>query len=247
MTSSSGSRVALVTGAARGLGRAFAERLARDGHRLVLVDLLDCDETLAHIAGQGGAVWQTRCDLADAAQIESLAARVLARESGVDILVNNAAYQVQVPWDQLSPATLRRLLAVNAEASFLLAQAFAPGMMQRRWGRIINLASSSAWSPPPGFVGYITSKMAIVGLTRALAREFGDAGITVNAVAPGLTQTEAAKAEVAPQIWERVVAGQLIHRPGTPADLVGAVSFLCSDDAGFITGQTYHVDGGAVL
>lgn len=240
-------RVALVTGAARGLGQAFAERLARDGCRLVLVDMLDCAATLAQVGRAGSTGRACVCDLADAGQIDALVQDVLAREGGVDILVNNAAYQPPTPWDQLSAAMLRKMLAVNTEASFLLAQAFARGMVNRGWGRIINLASSSAWSPPAGFAGYITSKMANVGMTRALARELGDHGITVNAIAPGLTRTAAAADDVPQFIWDRVREQQLIHRTAEPADLVGALSFLCSDDAAFITGQTYHVDGGAVL
>jgi 3-oxoacyl-[acyl-carrier protein] reductase/(S)-1-phenylethanol dehydrogenase len=139
------------------------------------------------------------------------------------------------------------MLAVNTEASFLLAQGFARGMVTRGWGRIINLASSSAWAPPPGFTGYITSKMANVGMTRALARDLGGHGVTVNAIAPGLTRTAAAAADVPQFIWDRVLAQQLIPRAGEPLDLAGALSFLCSDDAAFVTGQTYHVDGGATL
>jgi len=240
-------RVALVTGAARGLGQAFAERLAVDGCRLVLVDLLDCAQTGALVAAAGASCRSTGCDLSDAVAIEALVRDVLACEGRVDILVNNAAYQPPTPWDQLTAATLRRMLAVNTEASFLLAQGFAHGMVTRKWGRIINLASSSAWSPPPDFAGYITTKMANVGLARGLARELGPHGITVNCIAPGLTRTAAAIHDVPDFIWNKVAEEQLIPRPGEPRDLVGALSFLCSDDAAFITGQTYHVDGGATL
>jgi len=247
MSRHSSERVALVTGAARGLGQAFAGRLAQDGCRLVLVDTLDCAETTARLGEFGRPARFVPCDLADPSQIATLVNDVLQNERRVDILVNNAAYQPPTPWDQLTASTLRKMLAINTEASFLLAQAFARGMIERGWGRIVNLASSSAWSPPPGFVGYITTKMANIGMTRALARELGDHGITVNAIAPGLTRTAAAAADVPQDVWDRVRAQQLIHRPGEPRDLVGALSFLCSDDAAFITGQTYHVDGGAVV
>lgn len=240
-------RVAVVTGAAGGLGQVFAQRLAQDGCDLAIAELADCNETVALIEATGRRALALPCDLSDAQQVQAFAQQVLAHCGRVDILVNNAAYQPMVPFDEMDIGTLRKILAVNTEASFLLSQAFAPGMRERRWGRIIHLASSSAWSPPPHFVGYITSKMANVGLTRAMAQALGDDGITVNAIAPGLTRTAAAAREVPQFVWDRVNAQQLIHRTAQPEDLAGALSFLCSDDAAFITGQTYHVDGGAVL
>jgi 3-oxoacyl-[acyl-carrier protein] reductase/(S)-1-phenylethanol dehydrogenase len=225
----------------------FAQRLAEDGCRLVLVDVLELTDTLDQVKGTGSPGRAVRCDLAVPEEVERLVQEVLATEGRVDILVNNAAYQPMIPWNQLSRVELRRMLAINTEAGFFLAQGFAPGMIERGWGRVINLASSSAWSPPPAFTGYITTKMANVGMTRSLARELGEHGITVNSIAPGLTRTDSAKANVPRFVWDRVRDGQLIPRLAEPSDLAGALSFLCSDDAAFITGQTYHVDGGAVL
>lgn len=240
-------RVAVVTGAAAGLGQVFACRLAQDGCDIAIADLLDCSDTVQQVQALGRQALALHCDLSEPADIRTFAQAVLARFGRVDVLVNNAAYQPMVPFDELTIETLRKILAVNTEASFLLAQAFVPSMRERRWGRIVNLASSSAWSPPPHFVGYVTSKMANIGLTRSMAQALGDDGITVNAIAPGLTRTAAAVRDVPQFIWDRVKAQQLIHRTAEPADLGGALSFLCSDDAAFITGQTYHVDGGAVL
>jgi len=236
-------RLALVTGAARGLGQIFAQRLAQDGCDVMLVDLLPCDQTAELVTKAGRRAHSVTCDLSDGAQIEAL-----VRDAGpIDILVNNAVFQPFIAWDQLDAATLRKILAINTEASFLLSQGFAHGMKARNWGRIVNLASSSAWAPPPGFVGYIISKMGNIGLTRAMARELGDDGITVNAIAPGLTRTGAAARDVPQAAFDAVRSQQLIHRTGMPEDLAGMLSFLCSDDAAFITGQTMHVDGGTVL
>lgn len=240
-------RVAVVTGAAAGLGQVFATRLAQEGCDIAIADIVDCSDTVQQVQALGRQAVHLRCDLSQPDDVQAFAQQVLARFGRVDILVNNAAYQPMVPFDALRIETFRKILAVNTEASFLLAQAFAPSMRERRWGRIVNLASSSAWSPPPHFVGYITSKMANVGLTRAMAQALGDDGITVNAIAPGLTRTAAAARDVPPFIWDKVKDQQLIHRTAQPEDLAGALSFLCSDDAAFITVQTYHVDGGAVL
>jgi 3-oxoacyl-[acyl-carrier protein] reductase/(S)-1-phenylethanol dehydrogenase len=240
-------RVAVVTGAAGGLGQVFAERLARDGCDIAIADLVDCRETVRRVEAHGRRALALRCDLAEPDDIQAFVRQVLATLGRVDIVVNNAAYQPMVPFDELTAATLRKMLAVNTEASFLLSQACVPGMRERRWGRIVHLASSSAWSPPPHFVAYIPTKMANVVLTRAMAQALGDDGITVNAIAPGLTRTAAAAEHVPQFVWDRVKEQQLIHRTAQPEDLAGALSFLCSDDASFITGQTYHVDGGAVL
>jgi NAD(P)-dependent dehydrogenase (short-subunit alcohol dehydrogenase family) len=133
------------------------------------------------------------------------------------------------------------------EASLLLAQRLAPDMARRGYGRIVQIASSTIGSPMPGFAAYVTTKMAGIGLTRALAAEFGTHGITVNAISPGLTRTESSAKNLPAALFDAVREGQLIKRTEVPEDLCGTLAFLTSADAGFITGQNFHVDGGATF
>ena len=237
-------RVAVVTGAAGGLGEAFALRLAAAGHMLVLTDCAPCDALAAHIEAAGGRAFALPCDLAEPEDIVRFAARVIEHAGKVDVLVNNAAFMPMAPLADITAALWRQIMTVNVDAPFLLAQAFSAGMIKRGWGRIVNLASSTVWGPPPGMSAYASSKMAVIGLTRALAAELGPHGITVNAVSPGLTRHPGSAANLPPEAFEAVRARQFIPRTEEPDDLTGALAFLVSDDARFVTGQVLNVDGG---
>ncbi|MFO1337805.1 MAG: SDR family oxidoreductase [Burkholderiaceae bacterium] len=237
-------RVAVLTGASGGLGQAFARRLAASGHALVLTDREPCAALVDALRAGGAQAVTLACDLADAADVQRLAAEVLQATSRVDVLVNNAAFMQMAPLPQISPALWRRTMAVNVDAPFLLAQAFSAGMAERRWGRIVNLASSTVWGPPPGMAAYACSKMGVIGLTRVLAAELGGQGVTVNAISPGLTRHPGSAANLPAEAFEHVRLRQFIPRTEVPDDLTGALAFLVSDDARFITGQVLNVDGG---
>ena len=185
--------------------------------------------------------------LADAEQVTAFTRNVLECFGRCDILVCNAAHMPLIPFDELDLEALRRFEAVNVESSFLLAKGFAGDMASRGYGRIVQVASSTTSSPMPGFAGYVTSKMAGIGLVRALAAELGPRGITVNAISPGLTRTESSAKHLPAALFEAVKERQLIKRTEEPADLCGALAFITSEDAGFISGQVLNVDGGATF
>jgi NAD(P)-dependent dehydrogenase (short-subunit alcohol dehydrogenase family) len=236
-------RVALVTGAARGIGRACAARLARDGFRVLIADQAGADEAAADIEG----AQPHTVDLADAAQTRALAAAVLVDPGRCDVLVNNAAHLGRHVFEELDLDIWRRFHAVNVEAPFLLCSTLVPAMAQRGGGRVVNIVSNTVWAPPPaGLCAYVTTKSALLGFTRALAVEFGGRGVTVNAVAPGLTPTPGSRADMGPDDFAHVREQQSIGRSLMPEDVAGAVSYLVSDDAAAVTGQALRVDGGLV-
>jgi len=240
------SRVAVVTGAAAGIGRAYAERLAADGLTVAAVDLAPPDETVAAITAAGGSATGFGADVTDQSAVEACVADLTASLGGPSVLVNNVGSYPVISWDELTLEEFRRVMAINLESAFLLCKACVPAMRDQGWGRIVNIASRTFWLPVPDMAAYLASKGGVIGLSRALATELGAHGITVNVVAPGLTRTATMESSTADAVFQMTANMQVIKRTQEPEDLVGLVSFLVSDDAAFMTGQTLMVDGGLI-
>jgi (S)-1-phenylethanol dehydrogenase len=246
-------KVAVITGGARGIGQAFAKRLAEEGVHIAAVDLGDGSETVKLVEAAGRTGHAFKCDVSSESAVAALAKEVNGKFSHVDIVINCAGIFPQKNFEDMTFADWRKVLSTNLDSTFLVTAAFVPGMRARKWGRVVNLASSTLGSVVTGFAHYVASKGGIVGFTRAAASDLAPYGITVNAIAPGLTRSPGTEAR-APRAglasmddeFAAVAQMQAIKRVEVPDDLVGAVSFLTSDDAAFLTGQTLNVDGGRV-
>jgi NAD(P)-dependent dehydrogenase (short-subunit alcohol dehydrogenase family) len=237
--------VAVVTGAANGIGRAYATRLAAEGAAVAVLDLVDGADTVAEIEAAGSKGASFIVDVADPEQVSAVAGHVEAAMGPVDILVNNAGIYPNQPLAEMSIEDWRRMFRINVESMFLTSQAFTPAMRAQGWGRVVNMTSNSVGLVIPGFTHYIAAKMAVIGFTRGLATELAEFGITANAIAPSLVRT--ASTEAGPEIFFDIVPQmQAIKRVQLPEDLTGTLAFLVSDDAAFVTGQTFYVDGGLV-
>jgi NAD(P)-dependent dehydrogenase (short-subunit alcohol dehydrogenase family) len=234
-------RVAVVTGAAQGIGRAIAHKLAENGAQVVLVDLKAPVEVAAAISG--GAL-TIAADISTDLGWAHLAAEADKVFGHVDIVVNNAGIYPDTLIDDLSYELWRRTFAVNLDAHFYSAKYFVPGMRKRKWGRFVNISSNSIGLALPGLSHYMASKMGVIGFVRGLANDVAQDGITVNAIVPALTNTPGTSAvpeELKKSIWQL----QAIKRLAEPDDIAGPIAFLTSDDAAFITGQALVVDGGS--
>jgi NAD(P)-dependent dehydrogenase (short-subunit alcohol dehydrogenase family) len=247
-------KVAVITGAAMGIGQAYARRLGQEGATVVAADIRGADATVEQVKAAGGSGLAIGCDVSQPAEVAALAQAVEKELGRCDILVNNAGvYPIQT-FDEMTFEDWRRIMAINLDGQFLIIKAFAPGMRRRRWGRIVNQASDTFALNLAGFAHYIASKGGVIGLTRALASEFGQDGVTVNAIAPGLVRTPGTSSRKerlggleAADEFALVASQQSIKRGLVPDDLTGTLSFLVSDDAAFITGQTIYVNGGKVF
>ena len=247
-------KVAIVTGGGKGIGLRYARGFASEGAAVVIaeIDETAAERAAAEIRATGARAIEAPTDVSDEASVKRMVERAIAELGKIDVLINNAALFAGA-WDERGPShelTVEqwdRMMAVNVRGTWLCCKHVVPHMREHGGGSIINISSGTAWKGSAGFLHYVTSKAAVAGMTRALAREYGaDGRIRVNCIAPGSTESEtlpaAGDAEHA-----RVFSQRIIQRAEMPEDLVGAAIFLASDDSAFITGQVIHVDGGSVL
>ena len=243
-------RVVIITGAGQGIGRVFAKAFATAGARAVIAEINEdkAAAVAADILDAGGEALAVTTDVSDPASIDEMVEIVTDEYGRIDVLINNAAIFSTLemrPFEQIPLEEWERVLRVNVTGAMLCARAVLPAMRRAKWGRIVNMASGAVSLGRPGYLHYIASKAALIGMSRSLARELGKDGITVNAILPGATFTEIERKTVTPEQKERIIAMQCIPRAETPEDLVGAALFLASEASAFVTGQIINADGGA--
>lgn len=245
-------KTAIVTGGARGIGAVFSATLASEGAKVVVADVVDGADIVRAIVEKGGAALYEETDVTSETSVAKMIGSAQAAFGDVDILVNNAAIFASLakkPFAELEIEEWDAVMAVNVRGPFLCAKATLAGMQRKGGGKIVNIASGTVFKGMAGMLHYVSSKGAVVAMTRCLARELGPTGICVNTIAPGLTMSENV---VANPTWhgrggQATVASRALQREQIPSDIAGALLFLCSSDSDFVTGQTLVVDGGAVM
>ena len=245
-------KVIIITGGARGLGKAYALRLAEEGARIVAADIADGTGVKEEITKKGGEAIAVQTDVSNEESVQAMVRAAIERFGRIDVLINNAALFVALgkrPFYEISSEEWDQVQAVNVKGTFLCCKAVYPQMKKQGKGKIVNVSSATFHQGVPYFLHYVTSKGGIIGFTRALAREVGNDGISVNTLAPGLTVSESVQGSTMyPEESLKMVAGtRCFKRDEVSGDLTGTILFLASDDSDFITGQTFVVDGGAVF
>jgi len=246
-------RVAIVTGGAKGIGQHYSRALAAEGARVMIADVADGAELARDIAAKSGAnsVASATFDVSDENAVKGLVAKTIERFGQIDVLVNNAALYAKlqpVKVTEIDAGLWDDVMAVNVRGSFLMVKHVVPHMKSKKSGKIINIASGTAYKGIPHMLHYVTSKGAIVSFTRALSRELGEFGIGVNTLAPGLILSDTGIENTAhhDEMRAPVRNSRAFKRDAYPEDLLGALVFLASSDSDFITGQTLAVDGGSI-
>jgi 3-oxoacyl-[acyl-carrier protein] reductase len=244
-------RVAIITGAGHGIGKAYAWRFAQEGARVVIAELdgTAAENVARELCQAGHMAMAIPCDVSNEQQMLDLAQKTVEQFGRIDILVNNASIFVTVPmsrlpFDQIDPDEWDRLMRVNLKGMWLACRAVVPQMRKQQYGKIINIGSGTAFHGRGGRIHYTTSKAGVLGFTRTLARELGKDGITVNCVAPGSTLSEEAADKGVVEYREKAAGSRVLGRVQRPSDIVGTAAFFASPDSDFITGQSLLVNGG---
>ncbi len=239
-------RVAIVTGAAVGNGRAFCERLAEEGAKIIIADIADASDTVRAVQEAGGEAYSLTIDCTKPEDVQKLVQTAMEKFGRIDILVHNVGMYDEEPFELITYQQWKEMLDVNLNSLFLVVQAVLPIMKEAGFGRIITMSSNTVWLGTPYLAHYAAAKMAVIGFTRSLSSEIGRYGITINAITVGLTATQRpANSHQSSTILQHILPMQAVHRADEPEDIANVVAFLALPASGIITGQTLNVDGGA--